>query len=151
MEGLINAIADAVAGILRAVGLVGSPRRRSGISDDLRLLRELEDFSQFAEGTFAHTAMVKRIDDEVAKHAGVSLKVPRKISWSSVIIWTVLWALLGLGTYLLDRDGFSWYSLLTGIPAATLFIATVGALLPESESPPEEEAETPEIPPAQGA
>jgi hypothetical protein len=139
VEGLINAVADAIAAVLRAVGFVGSARRRSGIREDLQLLRELEAFPQFAENSFAHTVLSGRIDDEIAKLAGVNFKVPRKFAWSSLIVWTIFWIPLGFVTYLLNREGFSWYSLLSGIPAGLLFLATAGALLPDAETPTEEQ------------
>jgi hypothetical protein len=77
--------------------------------------------------------------------------VPREIGWSSIVIWTIVWAPLGFVTYWLNRDGFSWYSLLSGVPAVLLFIATVGALLPETESPAENETERSDVPPTPGA
>lgn len=53
MAELANALAEVFAAVLRAVGIVGTPRSRAAIREDLALLRELDEFpgGEFGPGT----------------------------------------------------------------------------------------------------
>jgi len=79
MADLVKAIGDFIAALLSVVGFVGRPRQRSHIREDLALLRELE----------AH----EHITIQIARFSGLDLRTSRRsISWSSVVLATVIWA-----------------------------------------------------------
>jgi hypothetical protein len=140
LEALVKAVADLIAALFRPVGVVGAPRRRDGIRDDLRLLKELESVPEFGRESYPHTMLVHRIQDEIERLTGFDRFGKRVIPWSNIVQWSIFAAALGGGTYLLDRDGFTWYSLLTAIPGALFAIAAWGAWLPDS--PDSDESDT---------
>lgn len=130
MEGLISAVADLIAALLRPIGIVGSPRRRAAILENLNLLDRLRAYEEFGPGTVAYTVLSNHIVLEVGRLSGVDLRaVRKKINWSSAIISTCIWAPLGYVVYLLDHDGFDWLSIIPGIPAGLFFIAAVALIV----------------------
>lgn len=134
IEGLISAVADLLAALLRPIGIVGSPRRRAGILENLELLERLRTHEEFGPGTAAYTVLTNHVILEVGRLSGVDLRaVRKKINWSSAIVSTCIWAPLAYVVYLLDRDGFDWLSLLPAIPAGLFFVAAVGLILERKE------------------
>lgn len=137
MGDLINAIAQALAAILEKIGIIGRARRRAGIEEDLKLLRDLEAFPAFGPGTFSHTALSNKIILEVAMLAGVDLRTTRRdIPWSSVVFAALLSAGFGYWTAVLNESGFRWYSSFPGIFAGLMFISILGMLGRKVESAP---------------
>jgi hypothetical protein len=137
MDTLLNSVMDALAAVFRAIGVVGSARRRIAIRANLELLGELKKFPQFGEGSFAYETLSEHIAVEVARLAGVDLKrTRRRINWGTVIFLTTIWAPLGFLTYWLDRNGFRWISLLPGFFAGSMAFGTLAMFLPEPETPP---------------
>jgi hypothetical protein len=137
VEGLIKAASEFVAAVLGLVGYVGRGHRRSGIREDLGLLRELETFPDyFGRDTWPHTVLATRISLDVARLSGVDLPSERrKIPWSSIVLAALVGAPLGYLTFTLNEDGFRWYSLFPGAVAALMGISILGMLLPEQKAP----------------
>lgn len=127
MGDLANAIADFLASLLRMVGIVGKPRKRAGIRDDLVLLRELEAFPDlFGPGTLAHTWLTDHILFQVAEFSGIDLRtVRRKVPWGAVIVSTCIWAPLGWFTYYLVDSGHPFWAIVPALPAGLLALVTV--------------------------
>ena len=65
----------------------------------------------------------------------------RKIPWSSLIIAAIVGAGLGYLTYVLNEDGFAWYSLFPGFVAFLMGVSIFGMLLPDQEAPSTEAAD----------
>ena len=106
MEGLIQAIANALAAILEKIGVLGRSRRRIGIRADLELLHELERFPDFERSTFAHKSLVNRIDREVAALAGVDLRTKKPdIPWAAIAFAVIVASGFGYWTYV-GRSSF---------------------------------------------
>jgi hypothetical protein len=140
---LVNAFADFFAALLRIVGFIGPTRRRGAISDDLDLLRKLEDYEEFGPGSWPHTWLSNHITLQVAEFSGLDLRTSRRnIAWSSVAITIAIWAPLGWLTYHLVDVDHPWYAVLSGAPAGLLFVSTLGMLSEKEEViPPEIDAD----------
>jgi hypothetical protein len=137
MEGLIDAIAQALAAVLERIGVVGRSRRRAGIRADLDLLKELEGFPDLAVGTVAYTALQKRIIVDVMMLAGVDLRTSRRdIPWTSVVFAVLLVAGFGYWAAVLNESGFRWYSLFPGVFAGLMFVSILGMLGRKVEASP---------------
>jgi hypothetical protein len=137
MEGLINAIAQALAAVLEGIGVAGRSRRRAGIQADLDLLKELEGFPDLAAATVAYTALQNRIIVDVMMLAGVDLRTSRRdIPWSSVVFTVLLAAGFGYWTAVLSESGFRWYSLFPGVFAGLMFVSILGMLGRKVEASP---------------
>lgn len=137
MESLLKAVSEFVAAVLGLVGFVGRGHRRTGIREDIELLRELQMFpDDFGRGTFAYSVLTARVALDVAKLAGVDLpSTRRKMPWSGIITAALIGGPLGYLTYALDESGFRWYSTFPAIVAALMAIAILGMLLPEQKTP----------------
>lgn len=140
MEGLVKAASDLIAALLRPLGFVGAPRRRSGIREDLEVLGKLRESPDFGRDSVAHRLLVDHITREVAKLAGIELKRKRKRNWGSAVIALLIAVPLGYWTYKLNQDGFQLLSLLPGAFSAVMFLGAFGLLLGEQESPKREDA-----------
>lgn len=123
MEGLIKAFSDVLAAVLGALGFVGRPRRRAAIRQDLELLRDLEQSPEFATGTAPHSHLVAHIGREIARHSGAVVPRRKKVDWGGVVVGFSLTLPLCYWTYALNRDGFSWLSLLPGVISLLFLIA----------------------------
>jgi len=134
VESLIKATSDFLAAVLGKVGFVGRPRRRAAIHDDLQLLDQLRDSSDFGPDSPAHHFLLNHITAEVASYSGVDLRRKRKIPWFSVVLSIVIGGPFGYWTYKLNDDGFAWFSLLPGFVAALMFIAALGMLFGGEET-----------------
>ena len=64
MESLVKAMSDFLAAVLGRVGFVGRPRRRAAIHDDLQLLDQLRDSSDFGPESPAHHFLRNHIGSE---------------------------------------------------------------------------------------
>ncbi|MFL5818262.1 MAG: hypothetical protein ACJ76L_11770 [Conexibacter sp.] len=136
METLVRAASDFLAAILARVGVVGRPRRRAAIRQDLELLRDLEATPELGRDTWAHQVLIGHIALEVAKYSGVELP-RRRIPWGSVIFAALIGGPLGYLTYSINDDGFRWYSLFPGLIAGLMAIAILGMIFASDEEAPE--------------
>jgi hypothetical protein len=143
MATLVSAVADALAALLRAVGVVGTPRRREGIHKDLQLLKELEAQPAFEHGSRAHSLLTGRINREIEFLCGQK-GTKRKANWGASALSTVIWASFGYLTWRLDRDGFVWYSIFPLIVAGLFLVASIG-LLRELEEGSEQTEDSPDV------
>ena len=139
MGDLITAAADFLAALLRTAGFIGAPRRRNGIREDLHLLRELDTFRQFGEGTLAYQWLTERIVRQIAELSGIDLRTKRRSAdLSSIIFAAVITSVLGYATYWTYANAPGWLALLPGIPGAVMGMATLQMLTGKEEVPPEE-------------
>src|SRR5437660_14148 len=76
MGELANSVAEVFAAVLRAVGFVGTPRKRAAIRDDLALLRELDEFpgGEFGPGNAPHIWLTAHIYQQVGEFAGLDFR-----------------------------------------------------------------------------
>ena len=138
MEGLVRSASEFLAALLNAVGLVGRPRRRSGIVADLDLLDRLRNDQDFGPDSSAHRFLRESVTREVARLAGVELERKKKISWKSFFTFLVIGLPLGYWTYALDRHGFHAISLIPGAAAAIMLLAALGTVVGDAETPKDE-------------
>lgn len=132
VEGLLKAALDFLAAVLARLGFTGRPRRRAGIRQDLELLHELEKFPHLGPGTWAHQMLSGHIEFEIAKLAGIEFP-RRNIPWGSVVLAAVVGFPLGYVTYVLNKDGFNWWSLIPGIVSGLMLFGLLGLLLAPEE------------------
>lgn len=135
MAELANALAEALAAFLRAIGYVGRPRKRAAIADDLGLLRELDEFpgGEFGPGTAPHIWLVGHIYQEVGEFVGLDFSMEkRKASLLSVFIAAGLAAGLGWASYYLISRGYGWWAVFP-ITFGTLMAISAIALFTEKE------------------
>jgi hypothetical protein len=131
MDALVRSIAEFFAAIFGVVGFMGKPRRRAGIRDDLHLLEELAEHEDFGRGSWPHQALMHRVSLDVAKLSGVPLGKRRP--WPSVILAILIGVPLGYWTYVINQNGFQWYSVFPGIVAALMGVSLLGMLFPSEE------------------
>jgi hypothetical protein len=139
MDGLIRAATDFLAAVFGALGFIGRPRRRAGISADLDLLDRLRDSHAFGPESTSHRFLVQHISLEVAKLAKVELTHKKKIPWGSVIFASVIGIPLGFWTYRFDHASFHWLSLFPGAVSTLMLLAVLGMLFDRDETPAEGE------------
>ncbi|MDH6703191.1 hypothetical protein ABZ682_40400 [Streptomyces griseoviridis] len=139
-EGIANAVVSVLAAAGTLAGVTSrTRRRRNEIKENLALAEELQKNTILRDHTPAVAWLHGKIALDVAKLSGQPIGAPKKpIPKGSVIFATVL--LLGFGgwTYWLNRDGFVWYSLVTGALAASMLISILG-MTTNREIPPEGE------------
>jgi hypothetical protein len=145
VESLINAASEFLAALLSLVGFVGKGHRRTAIRENLELLRELDAFPDyFGKGTFAYTALADYIVLEVAKLAEIELPSKRReIPWSALVTAAILGGGTGHLTYVLNKNGFRWYSIFPGAFAALMLLGIWGMLLPQQKAPTEQHRQIP--------
>ena len=142
MESLVKAMSDFLAAVLGRVGFVGRPRRRAAIHDDLQLLDQLRDSSDFGPESPAHHFLRNHITTEVADYSGVELRRKRKIPWTSVVLSIAIGGPFAYWTYKLNDDGFAWLSLFPGLIAALMILAALGMTFGSEETTTDGDDET---------
>ncbi|WP_329328729.1 hypothetical protein [Streptomyces luteogriseus] len=144
-EGIANAVVSVLAAAGTLAGVTSrTRRRRNEIKENLALAEELQKNTILRDHTPAVAWLHGKIALDVAKLSGQPIGAPKKpIPKGSVVFASVL--LLGFGgwTYWLNRDGFVWYSLVTGALAASMLISILG-MTTNREIPPDAEGEMPE-------
>jgi hypothetical protein len=137
VETLFNTIGNALGAVLRALGYVGRPRLRAAIREDLELLHRLETVPDFERGTPIHGVMLAHIGSQILRLVGIPVVGERKqVQWNSVFLGLVVGGPLAYGTYALSKNGFSWWSLLTGAIAFFFLVGGVwGGLFPGRHTP----------------
>jgi hypothetical protein len=138
VEALVNAASEFLAAIFARLGIVGRPRRRAALRDELQLLTEFCESPDFGRESKAHRFLTDHVTSEVARYSGVELQRKRKIPWSSVVIALLIGIPLAYWTYRLNEDHFAWLSLLPGSLAALMLLAALGMLSGSSGSTEEE-------------
>lgn len=144
-EGIANAVVSVLAAAGTLAGVTSrTRRRRNEIKENLALAEELQKNTILRDHTPAVAWLHGKIALDVAKLSGQPIGAPKKpIPKGSVVFATIL--LLGCGgwTYWLNRDGFVWYSLVTGALAASMLISILG-MTTNREIPPDTEGDLPE-------
>ncbi len=137
---IAKALVAVLTPLAALLGLTGRRRRlRAEIRADLALVSELEG-SEALRSTPVVQWLQGRIALDVARLAGVPLGTAKKpIPWSSVITEAILGTIFGGWTWLIDRDGFVWYSVFRGVVAGLMGVAILGAFS-NRQVPPETEA-----------
>jgi hypothetical protein len=127
-----ESIASAAISVIGSLGGLGgilsrNKRLRSNIRDNLRLLDELQANSIIRDETPATNWLSARVALDVARLAKVplgNLKTP--IPKGGVAFAAIIGAGFGYWAYVLDKDGFDWYSLLPGTVVAMMIISIAG-------------------------
>lgn len=112
-----------------AVVQVGGKRRRlrNEIRDNLVLMKELEQNGVLREHAASTQWLPDKIALDVAKLSGHPLGTAKKpIAWGSVFMAGIIGVPLGFWTYILDHEGFVWYSIFPGLGAFLMGISILG-------------------------
>ncbi|GGS01587.1 hypothetical protein GCM10010269_45610 [Streptomyces humidus] len=144
-EGIANAVVSVLAAAGTLAGVTSrTRRRRNEIRENLSLAEELQKNTILRDHTPAVAWLHGKIALDVAKLSGQPIGAPKKpIPKGSVVFATILLLAFGSWTYWLNRDGFVWYSLVTGALAASMAISILG-MTTNREIPPDAENEMPE-------
>lgn len=144
-EGIANAVVSVLAAAGTLAGVTSRQRRRRNeIKENLILAEELQKNTILREHTPAVAWLHGKIALDVAKLAGQPTGAPKKRIPKGGVAFAGFF-LLGFGgwTYWLNRDGFVWYSLVTGALAASMLISIFG-MTTNREIPSGEEDDLPE-------
>ncbi len=128
LESLFKSVVSIATPLLALVSL-GARRRhlRSEVRDNLALIEEIKKDQVISQHSPAVGMLSGKIVLDVAKLAGQPLGAKKKpIPWGSVVMASLLALGLALWTYLIDRDGFVWYSVFPGTLAFLLVISVLG-------------------------
>ena len=130
---------------LASLGTFFSRRRRlrNEIRDNLTLIQEL-DKDEFLK-THSPAAMWLRgkVTIDIAKLVGQPLGSPKKpIPWSSVVFSSILCIGFGFWAYYINRNKFSWVSLIPAV-VAFLFAVSIYGMFINREIPPDTEGGSP--------
>jgi hypothetical protein len=131
MDGLVNAVSELLASMLRRIGVVGQSRRRSAITSDLELLDRLREASEFGVDSQPHRELRAHIEAEVRAYTGGRTEW-RKREWSTIVIAVLLGALCGYGAYQANAVGW-WLALIAWFAAGVFGLTALVALV----SPPD--------------
>jgi hypothetical protein len=137
VDGLVNAVSELVASILRRIGVVGQGRRRNAITSDLDLLDRLRLTADFGAASLPHQELKSHIEAEVRAYTGGRTEW-RKREWSTIIFAALLGALCGYGAYRANAVGW-WLALIGWIAAGVFGLTALVALV--SPPDPAKEAE----------
>ena len=127
-EAIVKAAIAVAAPLATIVGLAGRRRRlRNEIRENLVLVEALEQNEVLREHTPAAGWLQGRIALDVAKLSGQPLGTPKKpVPKGSVAAAAVVGLAFAAWTYLINRNGFVWYSVFPGIVSALMFISILG-------------------------
>jgi hypothetical protein len=118
----------AIGAPLAALVSLGARRRRlrSEVRDNLALIEELKKDTVLSQHSPAIGMLSGKIVLDVAALSGQPLGGKKKpIPWGAVIFAAIFAVGLGLWTYVIDRDGFVWYSV---FPATVTFLLLISIL-----------------------
>jgi hypothetical protein len=120
--------------------LSGDRRLRSSINDNLDILDRLEKSSVGKQSPEVTAALQNRIAVETLRLARIKTR-KKPVPWGTVVFLVIMIVPLGWWTYVLDRNGFSWWSLLPGAICALLIISFFGQFM-NRELPPKSKSES---------
>lgn len=143
-EAIAKAAITVGAPLLALIGVGGRRRRlRNDIKDNLALVEEIEKHDLLRNHTLASGWLQGRVALDVARLSGQRLGTPKApVPKGSVAMALILALPFALWTYLIDKDGFVWYSVFPGVVAALLLVSTAGMFM-NRELPPDETAHLP--------
>ena len=136
LDGWTKLVLSILVPLLTAIG-IGSRRRalRTAIRENLELVKLLSEDEILSTHSPARGWLQGKIAVDVARLAGRQLGNPKKpIPWGGMIVAAVLAIGFGAWTYLLDRDGFVWYSVFPAL-AAVLFVISIAGQTMNRELP----------------
>jgi hypothetical protein len=132
VDGLVNAVSELLASMLRRIGVVGQSRRRSAITSDLELLDRLRQTSDFGVASLPHQELKSHVEAEVRAYTGGRTEW-RKREWFTIIFATLLAALCGYGAYRANAVGW-WLALVGWLPAGVFALTALFALVNPPDS-----------------
>jgi hypothetical protein len=138
VDGLVNAVSELVASVLRRIGVVGQSRRRSVITSDLELLALLAQTEGFGIDSQPHQELQSHIEAEVRAYTG-GRKEWRKREWFTVVFAALLGVGFGYAAYRASAVAW-WLAVIAWIPAAVFGLTSFVALVSPPE--PKQEAES---------
>lgn len=138
-QSIASAIATIATPALALIGIGGRRARlRKEIRENLALIDDIETKPALSDLAMGSAWMKGRVVVDLARLAGHELGTRKKpIQWGSVVLAALLGIGFGLWTYLLNDDGFVWYSVFPGTIAALMLISLLG-LFTNRELPPDE-------------
>ncbi|WP_143202984.1 hypothetical protein [Streptomyces sp. CB02460] len=127
-EGIANAVVSVLAAAGTLAGITSrNRRRRNEIKENLSLAEELQKNTILREHTPAVAWLHGKIALDVARLSGQPIGAPKKpIPKGGLVFATLFFLAFGGWTYWLDKDGFVWYSLVTGAIATSGLISILG-------------------------
>jgi hypothetical protein len=135
---IIQAVTAILASLATLVGLANRSRRlRHDVHESLSLLQELEKDEFLKDNSPASGWLRGKIVVDVAKLTGYRLGTPRKpVPKAALTVAVIFLVGFGFWTYYINRNGFVWYSVFTGL-AAFLFGVSIFGMLTDRQLPPE--------------
>ncbi|HEX4483316.1 MAG TPA: hypothetical protein VH081_05970 [Solirubrobacteraceae bacterium] len=137
MDGLVNAVSELIASVLRRIGVVGLTRRRNAITSDLELLDRLREAPDFGAASQSHQDMKTHVEAEIRAYTGAR-KEWRKREWFTIIFAALLGAGFGYAAYRANAVGW-WLAFLAWIPAGLFGFTALFALVKGQDDPVEPE------------
>ena len=132
---ILGALGAVLVAIQQIVKAFDRPRPRQALLEDLEILSKTpDDLPEKALLTRHVSASFEKLYSPGAKQ--------KKIDWSSVVMMPIFAAGLAYWTYQLSKDGFSIWSVVTGVFA----VGALGAWVDEFVGEKDEEATTPADP-----
>ncbi|WP_274563234.1 hypothetical protein [Streptomyces spiramyceticus] len=127
-EGIANAVVSVLAAAGTLAGVTSrTRRRRNEIKENLSLAEELQKNTILRDHTPVVAWLHGKIALDVARLSGQPIGALKKpIPKGAVVFAGILLVAFGGWTYWLNRDGFVWYSLVTGALAASMLISILG-------------------------
>ena len=141
-----DAIVQVVAGVMTPlISLITffsrRKRLRNEIRENLALVQELDKDEVLKQHSPAAMWLRGKISIDVAKLAGFPLGTPKKpVPWGSVTVAAIACAGLSYWTYYINRNAFSWYSLIPAVFAFLFGISVYGMFI-NREIPQSDEAQ----------
>ncbi|MGH2911641.1 MAG: hypothetical protein ACRDJ3_04115 [Solirubrobacteraceae bacterium] len=135
MDGLVNAVSELLASILRRIGVVGQSRRRGAIKNDLELLVLLAQTEEFGADSQPHQELQSHIEAEVRAYTGGRTEW-RKREWFTIIFAAALGAGFGYAAY--RANAVAWWLAVIAWILAGVFCLTSSVALVNPPEPPEE-------------
>jgi hypothetical protein len=138
VDGLVNAVSELLASILRRIGIVGQSRRRGAITSDLALLALLAQTAGFGVESQTHQELQSHIEAEVRAYTG-GHREWRKREWSTIIVAALLGAGFGYAAYRASAVAW-WLAVIAWIPAGVFVLTSFVGLVNPQEAQHEAEA-----------
>lgn len=127
-EAIAKAAAIVVTPLAAVIGIGGRRRRlRAEVRENLALVEVLRKDAIFGQHTPTVGWLAGRIVIDIARLTGQPLGPKKKpIQWGSVVFAALLGLATGYWTYLINREGFVWYSVFPGTFALSMLISIAG-------------------------
>lgn len=147
-DTLVQAIAGVMTPLITLITFFSRRRRlRNEIRENLALIEKLDKDEILKDHSPASIWLRGKVTLDVAKLSGQPLGTPKKpVPKGSVFISSILCIGLSCWTYYLNRNGFTWYSLIPGVFAFLFAVSVYGMFINREIPPTEEDSQSSKIP-----